>query len=366
MYIVSTHKVRVLTKERGESMALDRRKLVILKAIIDDYIATATPIGSRTVSKKIDMDLSSATIRNEMFDLEEMGYLDQPHTSAGRIPSQKAFRYYVDEIIKRTELSIQDINQLNSYFNQQLNEVEEVINTTAKALSDTTNYTSLVLKPQLNKISIERIQLVYIGHERALLVIVTDAGLVKDTIIEIPENVDANLLFSISQMLSEKLNGCTISDLKRRFDMIIDGEMKTHRKFFSDLFDAIEEELASNSSKDVIYSGAKNILNYPEYNDIEKAKNFFKVLEKKDTLYKMLENAVNLEFTVKIGSENEEEDLKDCSIVTATYKIGEKTMGSFGVIGPVRMNYNKVISVIDYMGQSLSEIMTQINNNNLK
>ena len=171
-------------------MALDRRKLMILKAIIDDYIATAMPIGSRTVSRKIDLDLSSATIRNEMYDLEEMGYLDQPHTSAGRVPSQKAYRYYVDQIIKNTALSAKEAQQLNSYFMQQLNEVEEVIAATAKALSDVTNYTSLVLKPQLNKINIEHIQLVYIGHGSALLVIVTDAGLVKDTIIEVPESMD--------------------------------------------------------------------------------------------------------------------------------------------------------------------------------
>ncbi len=345
-------------------MGLDRRKLLILKAIIDDYIVTAIPIGSRTVSKKIDLDLSSATIRNEMFDLEEMGYLDQPHTSAGRIPSQKAYRYYVDEILKKTALTAQEAHQLNSYFNEQLNEVEKVIASTAKALSDVTNYTSLVLKPQLNKISLEHIQLVYLGQGRALLVIVTDAGLVKDTIIEVPVNMDANMLFSISQMLTEKLRGSSISELKTRFNNIIDGEMQKHRQFFNALFDTIEEELATKGDKDVIYSGAKNILNYPEYNDIEKAKNFFKVLEKKDTIYKMLENAADFEFTVKIGSENEDSDFKDCSIVTATYKIGEKTIGSFGVIGPVRMNYTKVISVIDYMGKSLSEIMTQMNKTN--
>lgn len=341
-------------------MALDRRKLMILKAIIDDYIVTAVPIGSRTVSKKIDLDLSSATIRNEMYDLEEMGYLAQPHTSAGRVPSQKAYRYYVDQIIKNTSITKQEAQQLNSYFMQQLNEVEEVIAATARALSDTTNYTSLVLKPQLNKINIEHIQLVYIGHSRALLVIVTDAGIVKDTIIEVPESMDANMLFSVSQMLTNKLNGCSIAELKNRFASVVDGEMVRHREFFKTLFDAIEEELAANE-QDVVFSGAKNILNYPEFNDIEKAKSFFKVLEKKDSLYKMLENAADLEFTVKIGNENEDEDFKDCSIVTATYKLGEKTIGSFGVIGPVRMNYNKVISVINYMGKSLSEIMTQIN-----
>lgn len=347
-------------------MALDRRKLMILKAIIDDYIVTAVPIGSRTVSKKIDLDLSSATIRNEMYDLEEMGYLAQPHTSAGRVPSQKAYRYYVDQIIRNTSISKQEAQQLNSYFMQQLSEVEEVIEATAKALSDTTKYTSLVLKPQLNKINIEHIQLVYIGHSRALLVIVTDAGIVKDTIIEVPESMDANMLFSISQMLTKKLNGCSIGELKNRFTSVVDGEMQRHREFFKTLFDAIEEELAANE-QDVVFSGAKNILNYPEFNDIEKAKSFFKVLEKKDSLYKMLENATDLEFTVKIGNENEDEDFKDCSIVTATYKLGEKTIGSFGVIGPVRMNYNKVISVINYMGKSLSEIMTQINDyQNLK
>jgi len=348
-------------------MALDRRKLMILKAIIDDYIATAMPIGSRTVSKKIDLDLSSATIRNEMYDLEEMGYLDQPHTSAGRVPSQKAYRYYVDQIIKKTTLSAEEAQQINSYFMQQLNEVEEVIAATAKALSDVTNYTSLVLKPQLHKINIEHVQLVYIGHGNALLVIVTDAGLVKDTIIEVPESMDANMLFSISQMLTKKLHGCSISELKSRFDSVVEGEMQRHRQFFSTLFNAIEEELNTDKGKDVVYSGAKNIFNYPEYNDIEKAKSFFKVLEKKDSLYNMLQNATNVEFTVKIGNEIEDEDFKDCSIVTATYKVGDKTVGSFGVIGPVRMEYNKVISVINYMGKSLSEIMTQVNNyKNLK
>lgn len=340
-------------------MELDERKLRILQAIIDDYILTAAPVGSRTLSKHAELHLSSATIRNEMSDLGGMGYLDQPHTSAGRIPSHKAYRLYVDQMMRVCGLTHGEINAVESHFSSRIADIQDIIAQTAGIISNLTSYTSMVLAPQLSKITIKHIQLVPVTEDRALVVIVTDAGLVKDAFVRIPEGMQEDDLVGFSRMLTKHLGNHTVEEAQ---SILIDGlaqEMGQEREFLHSITEAISSNLNAEP-RQVVLGGTQNILDYPEYSDLNKARSFLALLESKDVLYQVLQRATKMEFSITIGEENDVTEMKNCSIVTATYRIGDQPAGSFGVIGPTRMNYPKVVAVLDYMGRSLSEILSNL------
>lgn len=337
-------------------MELDQRKMRILQAIIDDYILTAAPVGSRSISKRADFNISSATIRNEMSDLEELGYLEQPHTSAGRIPSNKAYRLYVNQIMQRAQLSEQERRAIRAYFCARMDQVEGLVRQTATALSDITRYTAMVLPPQLNTVRIKHVQLVQLSSERALLVLVTDTGFIRDVMLRVPEGMTAYDLDRFSKYLNDSLRDMRLNQMAVDEVVHMGEEMGSQRAFFQSVMEALEHHIQSNAQK-IELSGATNILNYPEYSDMNKAKGFLAAIEGKDTLYQMLKKASTLEFSITIGEENESEQLKECSVVTATYRIGNEPMGSFGIIGPTRMHYSRVLSILEYMQLSLSEAL---------
>jgi heat-inducible transcriptional repressor len=341
---------------------LDGRKLKILQAIIDDYIATAVPIGSRTISKKYDIGYSSATIRNEMSDLEEMGFLDQPHTSAGRVPSQKAYRLYVDHMIKGLPLSDTESRMVKAYFNMRLGEVESILKCATRALSDLTNYTSVALVPESKTVSIQHVHLIPIGSGRVLVVVVTDAGVVKDLVIRVPEDVSLSLLDHISRLLTAELAGKSPQDIQAVAAELQSRRTAEYYLFVDDILEGLNQELTQRQQEgpDMVLEGVRNILNFPEYSDVEKAKHFLELFESKNPLAGVLARMADMEFSVKIGDENEVEELKSCSVITAMYRIGDKGIGTLGVIGPVRMNYQRVISVLNYIGGSLSMIFKDL------
>lgn len=341
-------------------MELDERKLRILRTIIDDYILTAAPVGSRTISKRSELGLSSATIRNEMSDLEEMGFLEQPHTSAGRIPSEKAYRFYVDSMMKGSNLTEEEVKRIRSHFSRRLDETEEVVAHTARLLSDITDYTAMIMSPEMQEITVKHIQLVPVTQGRALAVIVTDAGLVRDAFINVPPACDARDLERFSNMLTNRLKNRPLHTAVETLLSEVGNELSEHREFLSSVADAIVRDISREASRGVILGGATNLLKHPEYNDIGKASNMLAVLETKETLYKILSRAAQMEFTITIGSENEVEEMQSSSIVTATYKIAGKPVGSFGVIGPTRMDYGRVVSILSCMGRSLSEVLTNM------
>lgn len=346
----------MLTKD-GDRVILGERKLRILQAIIDDYITTAVPVGSRTISKKYSMGLSSATIRNEMSDLEELGYLDQPHTSSGRIPSDKAYRLYVDQIMHVGRLSEDVIAGIGYYFNNRMTEIEDVIKQTAKVLSELTKYTSMVLAPQFQKVIIDEIRIVPVSEERALVVIMTDSGLIKDAVIKLPEGISTDNLARISRMLTEKLKQHNIDEIDN--ETIEEIKMKCiDAEFVPSILYVVQKSLKSLDDRDVVLDGASNILSYPEYSDIEKARSLLELLEEKDLLYDLLTDSIDCEINISIGSENKYKEIKDCSIVTATYKMGSQSLGSIGVIGPTRMNYGSVVSLLDCIRDNLTKILT--------
>ncbi|MCR5808675.1 MAG: heat-inducible transcriptional repressor HrcA [Clostridiales bacterium] len=336
---------------------LDIRKMRILQAIVDDYIMTASPVGSRTVSKRSDMGLSPATIRNEMSDLTELGFLEQPHTSAGRVPSEKAYRLYVNHIMDSAKLTDDEAEYIKRHLDTRVHEVGEVIRQTAKVLSDMTNYTSMVLVPQLSSMKVKRISLIPVSDGTAMAVVVTNTGVTKNAMIRIPESLSPEDIEKISKLITQKLDGHRLAEA-------IESVLPTIRAEIGEQADAVcgmlEDIERSMSETDVEVVGASNILDYPEYSDAAKARNFLAEIETGDYLQKVLTDSSDVEMTVRIGTENENPDMQDCSVVTVTYKAGGKNIGSMGVIGPTRMDYGKVVAVLKYMSRSLSDILSKL------
>ena len=339
-------------------MQLDERKFLILQAIIDDYIMTAMPVGSRTISRKSGVGYSPATIRNEMSDLEELGYLAQPHTSAGRVPSNKAYRLYVDHLMRSVKLSPDERERMHEHLVDKSKRVEGVIRSAANVLSDATKYTSVIVAPKLGTLKIKHVQLVPVAERTALMIIVTSAGIVKDAVIQIPESLDADDLYSISRMLTEKLAEQPLEGVRQAFAELL-RDAAENRRLLGDALQVIEKRLESEDQADVIIGGSSNLLGYPEYSDVNKARNFLAVLESKDTIRRLLNRDGGMEITIRIGPENQVPELNDCSIVTASYRVGDHSNGTLGIIGPTRMNYNRVISVLDFMGRALSDVLSE-------
>jgi heat-inducible transcriptional repressor len=339
-------------------LELSPRKMRLLQAIIDDYIATAVPVGSRTVSKKYMSEYSAATIRNEMSDLEEMGFLEQPHTSAGRIPSDLAYRVYVDRMLNVGELSRAETEAIRRYFDSRMEEMEQVVKGAARVLSDLTDYTSLVLSPQLARTTVKRLQLVPVTRGTALVVLVTDAAVVKDTIIRVPEALDSEELHAISEALTHRFEGRSIAEINLDAMRELQRDIAEHRRFFEMLTETLSRSAAPESNS-VVMEGAYNIFHHPEYrNDVERAQSFLMALETKDKLQEMMARSTRWEFTITIGKENEFDALRDMSVVTATYKLGDRPMGSLGVIGPTRMDYARVMRLLHFISRALGETMS--------
>jgi len=339
---------------------LGTRKLKILQAIIDDYIRTAEPVGSRTLAKKYGLGISSATIRNEMSDLEDMGFLEQPHTSAGRVPSDKAYRLYVDKLMKVRSLDQREAEYIRETYESTLDQIEQIIFHTAEILSEVTNYTSLAMAPRLSKVTIRHIQLVQVDGEFALLVIVTSSGILRDTLIRIPEGINNDYLSRVSNILNEQFRGKTIDQIDTEDLANIRDKFLKNRKFFSSLLDILIQRFRESEKREVYLGGMTNIFNFPEYQDIIRAQSFLNLMEEKDLLYDILSNSTDDGVWVSIGSENSYDELHDCSIVTATYSLEDRVLGTIGLIGPTRMEYSKTVSVMDYMGKALSRYLTKL------
>jgi heat-inducible transcriptional repressor len=346
-------------------MGLDERKQRILRAIIDDYIFTAEPVGSRTVSRKYNLGFSPATIRNEMSDLEEMGYLEQPHTSAGRIPSDKGYRFYVDCLMKANGLSDEDMNNIRNAFQKRVNELEELVEQTTKLISSVTQYTSVAIGPQILKSTIKHIQLIGIEGQKALLITVTSTGAVEHQITTIPENITEDDLNRLSNMLNHKLSGRTVGDITPR----LIGEIKKEIIGYNSLLDMVINLLMNNllnneNSPKVFLGGAANIFNLPEFKDMERAKNFLLLMEDKEILYEILSDALSQEgLVISIGSENRHQEIRDYSLITATYKLNGKMIGRIGVMGPTRMEYARVVSVLEHVSNNMTCILAKLMKN---
>ena len=338
-------------------MELNERKLKILKAIVKDYIETAEAVGSRTISKKHDLGVSAATIRNEMADLEELGYLIQPHTSAGRVPSEKGYKLYVDLLMGNNELSESEKMLIEKCIDNNVNHIKDLIHETSKLLSQLTNYTTVaVTKSLVNQSLIKHIQLVEMSDNSILLIVVTDKGDIKNASLSTNVYLDQSKLNLISDNLTKKLLGKSITDLDDRLIAFIKYEISEYSALIDELIDALNFNISEEDSK-VSLSGATNIFNYPEFNDVLKAKSFLNMLEKKETIASMVKSkGIQKEnINIIIGSDNDCELAQDCSIVTATYNVDKDLVGRISFIGPTRMDYARIYAIVNYMNLLLNK-----------
>ena len=336
-------------------MDMDERRLRILQAIIDDYILTGIPVGSRTISKKYEMGLSSATIRNEMSDLEELGYLDQPHISAGRVPSAKAYRLYVDSLMKTGKIPDNSDESVHNHFMGRIHQMEDVIDHAASVISSLTRYTAVVLPPKGKQVRIRTVQLVPVSTNSALVVVVTDMGIVRDSVVHIGRDVDSDTLYAISRALTEALQNHTLMEACEILPDLIE-RMNGNEEILQEFYGLLNERKEKPRQQHVAIGGAGNMLNYPEYSDTEKAKNFLNLIETRDKLADIIAGNGEMAFTVRIGPETGVPEMVDCSIVTATYSTKNGQQGTIGVIGPTRMQYSRVISILNMMGHQLTDL----------
>jgi len=337
-------------------MILDNRKRRILQAIIDDYIDTAEPVGSRTIARKHELGLSSATIRNEMADLEEMGYLEQPHTSAGRIPSDKGYRLYVDELMQLKELTDEEMRSIQQAMDMRVSEISQLIKQASAVMSRFTRYTSMAVTPNLKKSLLKAVQVIPVETGKALVVVVTNTGMVKNFLIKISESIVSDDLIKVSNMLNDRFAGFAIEDIKQSNIKYTGNEIQMPKDILQSVVEKVIGCIKQIDAPEVFIDGVTNIFNYPEFRNVAKAKEFLSTLDEKENLSKILtstesDNCVN----VRIGSENILDEIKECSLLTATYSLGNVVIGSLGVIGPTRMEYPRVISSINYIRKKINE-----------
>ena len=342
-------------------MAIDKRKIKILEAIINDYINTGEPVGSRTIAKKYDLGVGPATIRNEMSDLEEMGLLEQPHTSAGRIPSSKGYRLYVDNLMKQSKLSDDEELQIKKYvIDCAMLEVDKIVKQASSLLSELTNLTCIVQTPSMRKSCIKSVQLIRVDDHNLVSVIITSSGVIKNHRIKINSMPSEEDLFIINQVLNKRLADLTIEEI----NLEVINNMKSDLSGYDDIFNAIVpalyETLRSEDTSEIFMEGTTNIFNYPEYNDIDNAKEILNLLYNKDYVLKLL--APNGDISIKIGDENYLPEAKNCSIISAEYSMGNGPIGTIGLIGPRRINYSKVIAI---MAQVMKELNDTLKNQRL-
>jgi len=337
---------------------LDNRKLRILQAIIDDYIHSAEPVGSRTIAKKHELGLSSATIRNEMADLEDMGFLEQPYTSAGRVPSDKGYRLYVDQLMQIDELSEPDIEKIRKDMDIKINELSQIIRNASVVMSKFTKYTSMAVTPHIKKSVLKAVQVVPIDQGKALVIIVTDSNIVRNSLVRISERITPDYLIQVSNMLNEKLKGFTLEMLKAH---VINKETEQLTSLPYDLIkpllDGIEDLIKTIDKPEIYLEGTTNILNFPEFREVQKAKDFLNILDEKNLVSDLLISNLyrNNDIIIQIGSENVREGIKECSLVTASYSVGDHVIGTIGIIGPTRMEYSKVVSSMNYIRNKINQ-----------
>ena len=335
-------------------MELDERKIKILNAIIQTYLETGEPVGSRTISRFTDLKLSSATIRNEMSDLEEMGYILQPHTSAGRIPSDKGYRFYVDNLMK---IKSEEVVRQNEMMVQKVDKLEQVLKQVVKLLAANTNYASLITAPQSQKNKLKFIQLTRVNEEQILAVMMLEGNIIKNKILTVDEPVEEEEVVKLNLLLNTYLQGLSLQEINMELLQTMKRQAQGHRRIISDLIDTIVEAIQEEDDTEIYTSGTTNLLKYPELADREKAGQLLYTLEEKQGLNELITAGENDEnkhgIQVYIGSESPVQSMKDCSIVTATYELEEGVQGTIGIIGPKRMDYKKVVN-------NLETVMTQL------
>ena len=341
---------------------MDERKRKVLLAIVQDFIATAEPVGSRTIAKKYRLGVSPATIRNEMADLEEMGYIEQPHTSAGRIPSVRGYRYYVDYLMKKRELTKEEEELIRRGLDKKVRDVAKVFRCTGDLLSQLTSYTSMVLTQQGRPSKFKHIQLVSMNPTRTMVIVVMDNGAVHHRMIETPESIIAADLETLSRVLNAKLQGMNMDTIKFTLLQELYFELGRYKQILDLSLELIQDSLFLAEEDRIYLGGGFNMLTQPEFHNAERIKTMLGILEQEELLCELL-SGENLDqgVTIRIGDEIEDDsDIKHYSVVAAPYTLSGRRIGTVGVLGPTRMDYAKVISVVDFLTKNLSVVLDRV------
>jgi heat-inducible transcriptional repressor len=345
-------------------LQLDERKMKILQAIIRNYLETGEPVGSRTISKYSDLNLSSATIRNEMSDLEELGYIIQPYTSAGRIPSDKGYRLYVDTMMEERaraiEMKEKETDEMRELLIQKADKLEILLKQVAKVLANNTNYASLITTPQYHQNKIKFIQLSLVDVGQLLAVVVAEGNIVKNKIIRVEEPLDNETLLKLNFLLNTSLNGLSLGEINLMTIRKLKEQAGIHEDIVGSVLDAVADAIQMDDDLEIYTSGATNIFKYPELSDHEKASGLISTLEEKrqltDLIADKLKDEGNTGIQVYIGNETSIQTMKDCSVVTATYELEPGVHGTIGIIGPKRMDYEKVVNTLNTVMSQLDTI----------
>ena len=345
-------------------MELDERKVKILNAVIKNYLETGEPVGSRTISKESDLKLSSATIRNEMADLEEMGYIIQPHTSSGRIPTDAGYRLYVDNMMKEKieelDKKEKDLNEVKDYLTGKVEQVEELLKNTEKLLANNTNYATMVTTPIHKKgKKLKFIQLSLLEEDKLLCVIVVEGNVIKNKIIDIVDTVSSETILKLNILFNTSLNGLSLEEMNISLVSMMTAQAPEYSELVRQIIDVVGHALANENDFKIYTSGATNIFKYPELSESSTASEIINTFEEKKLLTNLLVDKNGDEeqsgIQVYIGNETPVSSMKDCSVVTATYEIEDGVTGTIGIIGPKRMDYEKVVKALKSVTDELDD-----------
>lgn len=336
---------------------LNERKKKILQIIIEDYISSTEPVGSRTIARKYDLGLSPATIRNEMSDLELLGYLEQPHTSAGRIPSAQAYRFYVDALIEPGTLTDNDMALIDGWYNERRRNIDDIFQSTAKILSRMTQNVSMVLTNQQTIANFCYLKFLPLDSQHAILCIVADDGSIDTNVVDIPLGMSSEEMDYLAGKMSKLLEDRNLSDISVEILQNVHTDVVEDKLIFSSLLQAVRKMTGRRQEQKVFLGGTKQLLNQPEFRDVERVRNLLGILEEEKVLKDLLQGGEDSGLKVTIGSENKFTGIQDCSMVQATYRLNGQIVGTMAVLGPTRMEYGKVISVMDYLHKYLKTIL---------
>lgn len=345
------------SRKEGTEVELDERKKKILQAVIRNYLETGEPVGSRTISKYTDLNLSSATIRNEMADLEEMGYILQPHTSAGRIPSDKGYRFYVDAMMEEKQRETVEMQEM---LVERQDKMETLLKQVARVLAHNTQYATMISAPQTKRSKLKFIQLSRVDAHQILAVIVIEGNVIKNNILSVDEELSDETLLKLNILLNTNLNGLSIDEISLGMISVMKQQAGIHSDIVSEVIDAVAEAIRAEEDLEIYTSGTNNIFRYPELADQEKASELINTFEEKQQLGELLQetsdSAENTGIQVYIGEESPVQSMRDCSVVTATYELGGGMKGTIGIVGPKRMDYDKVVGTLRTIQTQLDEL----------
>lgn len=343
-------------------MALDDRKKSILRAIVEGYIRNAEPVGSRSIAKHTDLNLSAATIRNEMGDLEDMGYLTKPHTSAGRIPSGRGFRFYVDSLMERYLMTAAEIEQLRGAIYNKMVEMDKIVRDVSAACSNITMLPTFGTLPVIETGVIKGIKIVAIDGYTIMVIVSDSSGLIKNKLLRLREEISADVVAKLNEVMTANLTGLTASEINLSNIMEIRNAVGVNVEILTSVLELVHEAVSEIDKREVFMEGSTNILRFPEYNNIEKIKEILEFFEDQGSLGEMVKSlpqVENGEVAVFIGDENPVNELKDNSVILSTYKVGKDMTGIIGVVGPMRMNYSRVVTGVDFFAKHLEAMLSE-------